>query len=89
MVLQAEQLSLRAVALRAPTNRAMRPVMLTLTVIYCLQQMGHVLTEVQELAEWVSAAEEVVHEEISCVGALPDPDVPNDQELSVYRWRVL
>ena len=54
--------------------------MATLTVIYCLQQMGHVLTEVQELAEWVSAVEEVVHKEILCMGTLPNPDVPDDQE---------
>ena len=80
MVLQAKQLSLRAIVLRALTNRAMRPVMVTLTVIYCLQQMGHVLTEVWELAEWVSVAEEVVHKEISRAGALPDPDVPDNQE---------
>ena len=66
--------------LKALTNRAMRLVMATSTVIYCLQQMGCILTEVWELAEWVSVAEEVVHEEISCVGALPDPDVPDDQE---------
>ena len=80
MVLQAKRLSLRAVMLRALTNRAMRPVMATLTVIYCLQQMSCILTEVRELAEWVSAAEEVVHKEISRVGALPDPDVPDYQE---------
>ena len=80
MVLQAERLSMRAVMLRAPMNRAMGPLMLTLMVIYCLQQMHHVLTEVQDLAEWVSAAEEVVHKEISHVGTLPDPDVPDDQE---------
>ena len=42
--------------------------------------MGHVLMEVQELTEWVSAAEEVVHEEISHMGALLDPNVPDDQE---------
>ena len=40
--------------------------------------MSRVLTEVQELAEWMSVAEEVVHEELSHVGALPDPDVPDD-----------
>ena len=80
MVLQAKQLSLRAIALRAPTNRAMRPVMATSTIIYHLQQMGHILMEVWELAEWVSVAEEVVHEEISCAGALLDPDIPDDQK---------
>ena len=80
MVLQAEQLSLRAIMLRAPMNRAMRPVMVTSTVTYHLQQMGCVLTEVQELAEWVSAAEEVVHEEISCMSALPNPNIPYNQE---------
>ena len=80
MVLQAKQLSLRAITLRAPMNRAMRPVMVTSTVIYHLQQMGCILMEVWELAEWVSAAEEVVHEEISCIGALLDPDIPDDQE---------
>ena len=42
--------------------------------------MGHVLMEVQELAEWVSAAEEVVHKELSHVGALPDPNIPDNQE---------
>ena len=77
MVLQAERLSMRAITLRAPTNRAMGPLMSTLMVIYWLQQMYHVLTEVQDLAEWVSAAEEVVHEEIACVGALPDPKIPD------------
>ena len=80
MVLQAKQLPLRAIALRAPTNRAMGPVMATSTVIYCLQQMGRVLTEVRELTEWVSAAEEVVHEEISCMSALPNPNIPYNQE---------
>ena len=54
--------------------------MATSTVIYYLQQMGHVLTEVWELAEWVSVVEEVVHEEISCMGTLPNPDIPDDQE---------
>ena len=80
MVLQAEWLSMRAVALRALTNRAMGSTMSTLMVIYHLQQMHHVLTDVQEFAEWVTEAEEVVHKEISCFGALPDPEVPDDQE---------
>ena len=80
MVLQAEWLSMRAVALRAPTNRVMGSMMLTLIVIYCLQQMHHVLMEVQDLAEWVSAAEEVVHKEIAHVDALLDPEVPDNQE---------
>ena len=80
MVLQAEQLSMRAIALRAPTNLAMGLMMSTLMVIYRLQQMHHVLMDVQELAEWVTEAEEVVHEEISHFGALPDHDVPDDQE---------
>ena len=80
MVLQAEQLSMRAVILRAPTNWAMGSMMSTSMVIYCLQQMHCVLTDVRELAEWVTEAEEVVYEEISCFSALPDPDVPDDQE---------
>ena len=80
MVLQAKQLSLRAVVLRALTNNVMRPLMATLTVIFCLQQMGHVLTKVQKLAEWVTTVEEVVHEEISHIGTVPDPDVPDNQE---------
>ena len=80
MVLQAEWLSMRAVALRAPTNRAMGPLMSTSMVIYHLQQMHRVLTDIWELAEWVSEAEEVVHEEISRFGALPDSKVPDDQE---------
>jgi len=42
--------------------------------------MSRVLTEVQEIAEWVTAVEEVVHEEISHVGAVPDPILPDDQE---------
>ena len=71
---------MRAIALRAPMNRAMGPLMSTLMVIYHLQQMHHVLMEVQDLAEWVSAAEEVVHKEISRFSALPDPKVPDDQE---------
>ena len=54
--------------------------MSTLMVIYHLQQMHCVLTDVWELAEWVTEAEEVVHEEISCFGALPDPEVPDIQE---------
>ena len=80
MVLQAKQLSMRAVALRALTNRAMGSTILTSMVIYHLQQMHRVLTDVWELAEWVSTAEEVIHKEISCAGALPDPDVPDNQE---------
>ena len=80
MVLQAKRLSMRAVVLRAPTNRAMGSTMSTLMVIYCLQQMHCVLTDVRKLAEWVTEAEEVVHEEISCFSALPDPKVPDDQE---------
>ena len=80
MVLQAKRLSMRAIVLRAPMNRAMGLTMLTLMVIYCLQQMHCVLTDVQELAEWVSEAEVVVHKEISHFGALPDPEVPDDQE---------
>ena len=66
--------------LRAPTNRVMGLLMLTSTIIFCLQQMGCVLPEVQELAEWVSAAEEVVHKELSRMGALPNPDIPDNQE---------
>ena len=54
--------------------------MSTSMVIYRLQQMHRVLTDVWELTEWVTEAEEVVHEEISRFGALPDPDVPDDQE---------
>ena len=80
MVLQAQQLSMRAVVLRALTRNAVGPLMATSTVIYHLQQMGYVLTEVQELAEWVAAVEEVVHKEISYFSALPDPKVPDDQE---------
>ena len=80
MVLQAERLSMRAVVLRAPTNRAMGSTMSTSMVIYRLQQMHRVLTDVWELTEWVTEAEEVVHEEISRFGALPDPEVPDDQE---------
>jgi len=80
MVLQAQQLSMRAVALRAPTSNAMRPLMVTSTVIFRLQQMHRVLEEIREVAEWVTAVEEVIHEEISHVGALPDPEFPNDQE---------
>ena len=80
MVLQAEQLSMRAITLRAPTNWAMGLLMSTSMVIYHLQQMHCVLTEVRDLAEWVLVAEEVVHKEISCVGALPDSDIPDDQK---------
>ena len=80
MVLQAEQLSLRAIMLRAPMRNVLRPLMSISMVISCLQQMGCVLTEVWELAEWVTAVEEVVHEEISHMGAVLDPDVPDDQE---------
>ena len=80
MVLQAKWLSMRAVVLRAPTNRAMGPVMTTSTVIYRLQQMHRVLTEVQELAEWVTATEEVVYKEISCMSVLLDSEVPDNQE---------
>ena len=73
-------MSLRAVVLRAPTRNAMMPLMSTSMVISCLQQMGHVLTKVWELAEWVTVVEEVVHKEISHMGAVPDPDVPDNQE---------
>ena len=80
MVLQAKWLSMRAVALRALTNRAMGSTMLTSMVICHLQQMHYVLMEVCELAKWVSEAEEVIHKEISCFSALPDPEVPDNQE---------
>ena len=80
MVLQAQQLSMRAVALRAPTSNAMRPLMVTSTVIFRLQQMDRALTEIREIAEWVAAVEEVIHNEISHVGALPDPELPDVQE---------
>ena len=80
MVLQAKQLSMRAVTLRAPTNQVMGSAMLTSMVIHRLQQMHCVLTDVQELAEWVSEAEGVVHEEITWFGALPDSEVPDDEE---------
>jgi len=66
--------------LTVPMNRAMGPLMATLTVLYHLQQMGHVLNEVQEVAEWVTAVKEVIHEEILWVNAVPDPSVPEDQE---------
>jgi len=80
MVLQAQQLSMRAVALRTLTSNTMRPLMATSTVIFRLQQMHRVLEEVREVAEWVTAVEEVIHEEISHVSVLPDPEFPNDQE---------
>jgi len=71
---------MRAVALTAPTSRAMGLLMATSTVIYCLQQMHHVLDKVQEVAEWVTAVEEVVHKEISRFSAVPDSILPEDQE---------
>ena len=42
--------------------------------------MGRVLNEVREIAEWVSAVEEVVHEEISHFSGIPDPALSDDQE---------
>ena len=54
--------------------------MATSTIIFRLQQMRHVLNKVQEVAEWVTAVEEVVHKEISRFGAIPDPVLPDDQE---------
>ena len=80
MVLQAKQLSMRAITLRALTNQAMGLTMSTSMVIYRFQQMHRVLMDVWELTEWVTEAEEVVHKEISHFGALPDPDVPDIQE---------
>ena len=80
MVLQAQRLSMRAVALTALTSNAMRPLMASLTIIFRLQQMGRVLSKVQEIAEWVTAVEEVVNEEISRFGAVPDSILPDDQE---------
>ena len=80
MVLQAKQLSMRAITLRALTNQAMGSTMSTSMVIYRFQQMHRVLMDVWELTEWVTEAEEVVHKEISRFGALPDPDVPDIQE---------
>jgi len=62
------------------TTNAMRPLMATSTIIFHLQQMHRVLTEVQEVAEWVTAVEEVVHKEISRFGAVPDSALPDDQE---------
>ena len=80
MVLQAKRLSMRAITLRAPTNRVMGSTVSTSMVIYCLQQMHRVLMDIRELAEWVTEAEEVVHKEISRFGALPDLKVPDTQE---------
>ena len=79
LVLQAEQLSMRAAVLTVPTRRVMVPLMTTPTVLLWLQQMGHILDEVWDVAEWVTAVEEVVHEEISWFDAVPDPN-PEDQE---------
>ena len=79
-MLQARWLSMRAVALRAPTNRVMGSTMSTSMVIYRLQQMHCVLMDIWKLAEWVTEAEEVIHKEISCFGALPDPEVLDNQE---------
>jgi len=80
LVLQAERLSMRANVLTVPTTNAMRPLMATSTIIFRLQQMGRVLNEVREIAEWVTAVEEVVHEEISHFSAVPDPGLPDGQE---------
>ena len=80
MVLQAQRLSMRAVMLTAPTSRVMGPLMVTSTVIYHLQQMHRILDEIQEVAEWVTVVEEVVYEEISRFGAVPDSVLPADQE---------
>ena len=80
MVLQAEQLSMRAIALTVLMRRAMVPLMATSTVLYCLQQMRHVLDEVWEVAEWVTVVEEVVHEGISWFDAVPDPPNPDEQD---------
>jgi len=41
--------------------------------------MHRILDKVQEVAEWVTAVEEVVQEEISWFSAIPDPN-PEDQE---------
>jgi len=71
---------MRANILTVPTTNAIRPLMATSTIIFRLQQMRCVLTEVQEVAEWVTAVEEVVHEEISQFGAVPDSVLPVDQE---------
>ena len=71
---------MRAVTLRALMNWVMGSMISTLMVIYRLQQMHCVLKDVRELAEWVTEAEEVVHKEMSHFSALPDPDVPNNQE---------
>ena len=79
MVLQAQQLFMRAVVLRALTSNAMRPLMVTSTVIFRLQQMDRALTEIREVAEWVTVVEEVIHDEISHIGAFPDPVLPDDQ----------
>ena len=51
-------------------------------IIYPLapSEMGRVLSEVREIAEWVTAVEEVVHEEISHFSGVPDPALPDDQE---------
>ena len=66
--------------LTVPTTNVMRPLMATSTIIFRLQQMRRVLNEVQEVAEWVSVVEEVVHEEISRFGTVPDSVLPDDQE---------
>jgi len=44
-----------------------------------LQQMGCILDEVQDVAEWVTAVKEVVHKEISQFDTVPNPNL-EDQE---------
>ena len=74
MVLQAEQLSMRATALTIPTRRVMMPLMANSTIISHLQQMCHVVDEVQDLAEWMDVVEQVIHDEVTLLEDIPDPD---------------
>ena len=81
MVFQAKHLSMRANMLTMLMRKALEPrreIMSNSNVILQLQQMRHILDEVQDLAEWMDAIKEVICSEID---AIPEPvDIDKEEE---------
>jgi len=47
--------------------------MMPLTVLYCIQQMCWYLDNIRDVAEWVTAVEEIVVCQVEAFSATPDP----------------
>ena len=55
--------------------RILPPPMMSLTVIYCIQQMHQHLDDVRDVAEWITTVEETVVRQMESFAATPDPDI--------------